>query len=298
MITNINRSVLLKADGLLLKHYISRLPITLEELERIAKEKSWILDTYQETSEFLHKANLAEFVKKHKAFTTIFDGYTMILYDGQLPYAEKLQCICHEMGHVVLRHTTERGIVGLCAEPERMLAQEAEADAFAAEMMAPACVMFERGVKDIQSLIDTNLISDDQAVKHIRNITHSADSDEERRLCDRLNGPAKLPEKKGKSPSLTRKYKIMVAAFLAIAAVAIAFPFNVYPKRENTSVTSVSTVSTVTEAEDGENTVYVTVSGEKYHKKGCYHIKNKDNLVELSIEDAEAAGYEPCKDCF
>lgn len=41
-----NRSVLLKADGLLLNHYINRLPLTLEELERIAHDMDWLLDTY------------------------------------------------------------------------------------------------------------------------------------------------------------------------------------------------------------------------------------------------------------
>jgi hypothetical protein len=38
-----NRSVLLKADGLLLNHYINRLPLTLEELERIAHDMDCFL---------------------------------------------------------------------------------------------------------------------------------------------------------------------------------------------------------------------------------------------------------------
>ena len=43
-----NRSVLLKADGLLLNHYINRLPLTLEELERIAHDMDWLLDRSEE----------------------------------------------------------------------------------------------------------------------------------------------------------------------------------------------------------------------------------------------------------
>lgn len=45
------------------------------------------------------------------------------------------------MGHIVLQHTTENGVIGLCDDTKRMVSQEEEADAFAAEMMAPACVI-------------------------------------------------------------------------------------------------------------------------------------------------------------
>ena len=136
-----NRSVLLKADGLLLNHYINRLPLTLEELERIVHDMDWLLDTYQEATDFISRAGIADFVKEHKAFATIYDGQAVILYDGQLPYSEKLQYICHEMGHIVLQHTTENGVIGLCDDTKRMVSQEEEADAFAAEMMAPTCVI-------------------------------------------------------------------------------------------------------------------------------------------------------------
>ena len=59
-----NRSVLLKADGLLLNHYINRLPLTLEELERIAHDMDWLLDTYQEATDFISRAGIADFVKE------------------------------------------------------------------------------------------------------------------------------------------------------------------------------------------------------------------------------------------
>ncbi len=44
--------------------------------------------------------------------------------------------------------------------------------------------------------------------------------------------------------------------------------------------------------------VFVTPTGEKYHVKDCKHIKNSINLLELSIDEAIQAGYEPCKDCI
>ena len=56
---------------------------------------------------------------------------------------------------------------------------------------------------------------------------------------------------------------------------------------ESTSLSSDSTTST-----------FVTVHGEKYHKSDCRYIENKDNLIELTVETAENAGYDPCKICF
>lgn len=44
--------------------------------------------------------------------------------------------------------------------------------------------------------------------------------------------------------------------------------------------------------------VYITEYGTKYHIDGCRYIKGKDNLLEVTIEQAEKAGYEPCEICF
>lgn len=44
--------------------------------------------------------------------------------------------------------------------------------------------------------------------------------------------------------------------------------------------------------------VYITQYGEKFHLEGCRHIKNKDNLIKVSIAEAVKAGYEHCETCF
>ena len=59
-----------------------------------------------------------------------------------------------------------------------------------------------------------------------------------------------------------------------------------------------ATESTNNAAPHSDTIVYVTAAGEKYHLPDCYHIKNKDGLREMTVEQAETAGYEPCKDCI
>ncbi|MCD7917318.1 MAG: hypothetical protein LUF84_02500 [Clostridiales bacterium] len=41
--------------------------------------------------------------------------------------------------------------------------------------------------------------------------------------------------------------------------------------------------------------VYITASGEKYHLSTCRYVK--DGGIEISLAEAQAQGYEPCKVC-
>ena len=46
-----------------------------------------------------------------------------------------------------------------------------------------------------------------------------------------------------------------------------------------------------------EELVYITKSGDKYHRLDCQYIKDKDYVIELIKIEARRAGYEPCKIC-
>ena len=47
------------------------------------------------------------------------------------------------------------------------------------------------------------------------------------------------------------------------------------------------------EAQRNEQTVYITDTGSKYHNAGCRHLKESRHAISLS--EAQARGYEPCK---
>lgn len=76
------------------------------------------------------------------------------------------------------------------------------------------------------------------------------------------------------------------------------------PQISEVDVNSVSvtesefTSKTVAETGDDTLAVYITQYGEKYHIEGCRYIKDKDDLLKISVEEAERAGYEPCEICF
>jgi hypothetical protein len=43
--------------------------------------------------------------------------------------------------------------------------------------------------------------------------------------------------------------------------------------------------------------VYVTPSGERYHRSDCRYVKGKTTLRQLTVAQAKAEGYTPCKVC-
>ena len=47
----------------------------------------------------------------------------------------------------------------------------------------------------------------------------------------------------------------------------------------------------------GVMAVYVTSSGKKYHVRSCRTIARSKQVSELTVEQARARGYEPCKVC-
>ena len=63
------------------------------------------------------------------------------------------------------------------------------------------------------------------------------------------------------------------------------------------AITSVANTETSVEQGESSEIVVITKSGKKYHKPDCYHVVGSD-VAELTIAEAEDAGYEPCKDCF
>jgi methylphosphotriester-DNA--protein-cysteine methyltransferase len=45
----------------------------------------------------------------------------------------------------------------------------------------------------------------------------------------------------------------------------------------------------------GNQTVYVTATGECYHRSGCRHLSK--SRIPIKLKDAKARGYRPCSVC-
>lgn len=98
-----------------------------------------------------------------------------------------------------------------------------------------------------------------------------------------------------------KRIKITILNCVVCALTAIALIVLVHNSQTQNSTIEISTttVNTETNADQNENfeIVVVTKTGEKYHKPNCYHVIGSE-VIELTIDEAQNAGYEPCKDCF
>lgn len=320
-----NRNILNEADHLLVKHGVSELPLTMRKAEIIAQFSGWLLLTYDEGKELIEACGAEETAERYPAFTLIHRKQNVILFRASLSYEHKLFCILHEFGHIVLKHTAEKNVLGVTPSPEETARQEREADDFAAEMLAPSCVMYALGIRSAHQLERFGLTAE-QALRHCDNI-REPETEIEKALCERL--PAVNYRKRTKRVNIVA-VSIILSAFAALGmlmiyafagkgntssassatnespTVTIEAPAVTTTSGAETSTPSSSAVvvtspqtTTTSKPEDEpqSETVYITKSGKRYHKADCRHIIGRD-VIEKTIAEAEEDGYTPCKDCF
>ncbi len=272
------KSVMLEADKLLIKSGISELPLSLDMLMRIAQVNGWVLDSYENNGKLLLSLNLVEFSEHHPAFTLQRKGRYFILYRETLSLAEKIPLIAHEFGHIVLNHIADNNqdSIVLSTSPEETARQEAEAEAFARELLAPAPVMKKCGATTHKKFKKLNPIVGAYEYEQLSYINNSAfTASEEIELCEHFKGYIFRTQF-----SLCKPFGIIAAVFVIVTALICCLIFNKTPHIEKYS-----------------DYIFITKSGEKYHKENCPYTSGNDT-IEMEISEAELAGYEPCKYCF
>ena len=93
---------------------------------------------------------------------------------------------------------------------------------------------------------------------------------------------------------------VIITLIVLVTGVTGVYSFSQYQKK-HTYVFEDSTqidISSIETNSNSEFTVFITEYGEKYHRLGCQYIEGKENLLEVSVEQAEKAGYEPCEVCI
>lgn len=92
---------------------------------------------------------------------------------------------------------------------------------------------------------------------------------------------------------LIKKWKWLVSAIALLACILglsfLMHSLRISPAKPATSDAPVSVIS--------DHTYYITSAGKKYHQKHCIIIKYKNNLTEITLDDAMSDGYKPCLIC-
>ena len=215
------------------------------------------------------------------------------------------------MGHIELGHVYKT---------DHDENDEEEAEEFALALLAPVCYLSRRGYhspEDIKNAISPLSIPDSRNVYSscIIYAKTAKPSAIERELCGAMAGTTK-----NFMFYYKRAYAVVASSLLGIAAINIinshwqppvSLSSSLDLDKTSTHFEFESSVSISREAisaaiPDSESTavplnqpivVYITATGEKYHLEDCQHIRNKDNLESMSIEEAQQRQYEPCKIC-
>jgi hypothetical protein len=67
------------------------------------------------------------------------------------------------------------------------------------------------------------------------------------------------------------------------------------PTTTQAPATTIKATTTTVAQSDSGDTVYITKTGTKYHRGSCSSLSK--SKIPISLADAKAAGYEPCKNC-
>ncbi len=128
------------ANRYLLENEIDTLPIDFNALVRLFDKLGFEVFSYRQANEVLQKLKLCDYAVNHKAFTVILSDIKIVFYRDNLSTSEKIFCLAHELGHIVLGHIPD-GLIGKEEHSPLSNAQEQEADRFAYAILAPMIVL-------------------------------------------------------------------------------------------------------------------------------------------------------------
>ena len=80
-----------------------------------------------------------------------------------------------------------------------------------------------------------------------------------------------------------RKLKKSIVAIITVAALMLGLLYVLFTGYKSSVYT---------------DNLYITDSGEKYHRKDCIYIRNQNNVMKMTKEEFNSGEYEPCDVCF
>lgn len=239
---------------------ITNFPIGLPELKQIIECSDWEIYSYKDATEIIDSYNLHSMTKSNDSFVTVISGRTVIFYDESISQLDLPRVLAHEIGRIIL---------GYLDSTDDIFAKERDCEQFADELLnyTPSS---KKLLYSCAGVIGLCLIGGGIAA----NISNPSPNKQDYAS----NTTLIQNETEDYSPETTTE-------------------FGSNEHGENTENTHTSTEIS-TSPEDDDELVYITSHGSKYHLPGCRYIEGKDNLITLTVDEAEVNGFEPCKVCF
>lgn len=284
-----------KAVIILLENGITQLPITSIQVKNIIKKYGWDIVEYSLESnihiKLLDKYNVLSIAERSKAFTVKSIDEQLVFIRAGLSANDRRLLLAHELGHIVLGHMSDNNVLGY--KPGGLIdeGQEDESNEFALEFLAPVCVLSQKRINTPQLISATTLLDDKRSRLVADEVKkHTKYTDYEIKLCNHFKANEIKKEKNTKF--------IYIAVAVITAIILVTATITADRKNNQTNIEYTQEIQEVPPSPQLTNIdVVVTKSGQKFHTSNCKHIKNKSNLIHMTINEAIQAGYEPCEDC-
>lgn len=317
---------------------IKKLPIELDTVIDILKQRGWDVHLYSESEDFIRSKRLEEVRYTKNAFAVHDENIKAVFYDDELGVLDKLEALCHELGHIVLGHTGH-GVMGK-AKSDTDAIHEKEADAFALEFQAPAYKLYVDKINSVEKIVSAGILSRENAEIQYHESYLKYIAEQIPQMKDTYMSHCEIVY-----PNRWQRILPFIPLGCSIVVLLFAFgisgwligrygqnvssvPDTIQTTQPASTITPAPTQRAITEtvaptpeiivtpapnpqtAPTGDKitieslqydrtmTVYKTKTGTKYHKENCRHLVNRSGIKTLTLETAIAAGMESCDDCF
>lgn len=247
------------AMDLLAKARQTTLPI--DEMA-VAGELNAKVAPYSRARKLLTDIDCWDYAKTVKGLSINLSGSFYIFYPDDLSALERRSVIMHECGHIYLRHLGNGSILGKNGNRRRDASQEAEANAFALYALAPPDILARAKLNTPGQIARACLISDPDA----------------RTVAIHM------------LPSRLRK---LLAPVLIVAVLLCLY---LRPKAPSPGTAQPSQPPQPSQPTQATTMVYITKSGDHYHRQDCYQIAGRETIA-IDLDQAAEMGYTPCKTC-
>ena len=290
------------AQKTLIENGVKSLPIEIETIINIIKKYGYavkvIEDNQDDLDGVLRAIDMYEKLHDKHGFALKIGDKKAVFYSKSVTMQTQTEIIAHELGHIILQHVAENGVVGYSIETGIYDEQEKEANNFMRELLAPACILKQKHYS-LDDIKNNTLISDENAQKQFSRANNKTKyTRTENQLKKQFNG----------EPRNYRKILSIITAVIIIVSVFGAYQYEkckenyitstVQPSEQATAPINTQ-VATPEQTPNQSVTVYKAATGQVYHSSpDCRYIRGKDNVLEITIEEAEKTGLRPCSNCY
>lgn len=214
---------------------IEKLPLDFNTIVHIIVENGWQIYSYSEAAEYFESMreagnDLSTYINERSGFTVFHNGEVYIFFNDELEYHERIFVLCHEIGHIVLKHAFN-GILGKGDSSTVTKVQEKEADKFALELNAPTPFLKQLNVKSYKEICCLGFLSEDRAKQQFVEYTDAKDkssyyleNDDEKKICEIFHYQIKRQKKQIQKRKI--KKALIVCSLVALVSAISIFMYS------------------------------------------------------------------------